>query len=654
MNYRREIDGLRAVAVSAVILFHASPHRFSGGFVGVDVFFVISGYLISGILLDEMGMNVFSVLQFYERRARRILPALCLVIAACIPVALLLMSPEQVSTFASSIVSVVFFRANYFFMDQVGYFGPDAETQPLLHIWSLAVEEQFYLIFPVILLLMHRLHSMVRLRLIVLLAAISFAYGVFSGLGDAGKTFYSSPGRFWELLIGALCAHLVRMGNLRANQLASLLGFGLIVGSIFILDGKITFLNGLTFIPVIGTALVILFAGRGTWTAAMLSMRGCVGLGLISYSAYLWHVPLFAFARLYSLGALTGMQRGVLIALALGLAWLTWAYVEQPFRRRPVPVLATRGRVFGAALVVGVVFASIGFGGQLTDGYTALLTVLNPTRVAEFKLIAEASTHVEPEPPGTCLFHVTQLTPQEEARAVDCARQMGRGVLVLGDSHAIDLMGIVTRQQQGHFILGVTSGGCRPHTPSADCPYESVLDFIQNHPQVFDLVIFEQAGFYLLSSNDYPQGDRRLFDDLGLRQKVPDYAVNDDNVNKNVDYLSRLALFVPVVWFGPRIEPHIPLNIILRTGCDGDIPVRGNLAGNFARLDAALQARLQGTGIGFLAQNVLFGYQFPRDFGGCDGLLWSDGDHLSDAGEKAMAERADVVSAALKVVGTTR
>lgn len=369
MQYRREIDGLRAVAVLPVILYHAGFVVFSGGYIGVDVFFVISGYLITSILISDLEQKRLSIARFYERRARRILPALFLVMLACLPFAYMWMYPSQLEDFAQSLVAVVFFSSNFLFWSQSGYFAPAAELKPLLHTWSLAVEEQYYLLFPIFLMVLWRFGRQRVFWIVVTVAIISFLLAEWGWRNKPGANFYLIPTRAWELLAGSICAFMTVGNAQRSSDLLSAVGLALIICSIFFYDANTPFPSAYTLVPVVGTMLIILFAAKGTFVSYVLSLRAFVGVGLISYSAYLWHQPLFAFARIRSLTEPSLSLMAALAVASLLLAWATWYWVEQPFRKRTNPLLVTRRSVFAASGIVGSVFVSIGIVGHIQKGF---------------------------------------------------------------------------------------------------------------------------------------------------------------------------------------------------------------------------------------------------------------------------------------------
>ena len=257
MQYRREIDGLRAVAVLPVILFHAGFGVFSGGYVGVDVFFVISGYLITSILISELEQGNFSILRFYERRARRILPALFFVMLACLPFAYMWMLPSQLEEFAQSIFAVSLFLSNWLFWSQTGYFGTAAELKPLLHTWSLAVEEQYYLLFPILLLSLWRYGRRSVLGFVVVVALLSLLLSEWGWRNEPDINFFFTFSRFWELLAGSICAFLTVGRTLKSNNVLSAIGLAAIVVSIFAFDDNTPFPSVYALVPVVGTALII-------------------------------------------------------------------------------------------------------------------------------------------------------------------------------------------------------------------------------------------------------------------------------------------------------------------------------------------------------------------------------------------------------------
>ena len=335
IKYRPEIDGLRALAVLPVILFHAGFELFSGGFVGVDIFFVISGYLITTILIEDIEQNRFSLINFYERRARRLLPALFFVMLVCIPLAWVLLHDESLNKFGSGLIGISLFISNIVFWQTQGYFSELAELNPLLHTWSLAVEEQYYILFPIFLFLAWRAGKNIMFWVIVLFAIISLALSEWGWRNQAVANFYLAPTRAWELFAGSIAAFIVLKRGVQSNNFFSLTGVALIILSIFAYDKTTPFPSLYALVPVVGVVLLILYADKSTFAARLLSMKVFVGLGLISYSAYLWHQPLFAFFRIHVKTVDIALSESItLIIITFVIALLSWKIVELPFRNR--------------------------------------------------------------------------------------------------------------------------------------------------------------------------------------------------------------------------------------------------------------------------------------------------------------------------------
>lgn len=337
MKYRDEIDGLRAFAVIPVIFFLAGVDLFGGGYVGVDVFFVISGYLITTLIINDLQLQRFSLLNFYKRRAKRLLPALILVILVSLFGALLLLPPQDLKDYFESISAVLLFGSNVFFWTESGYFDTIAEMKPLLHTWSLAVEEQYYILFPIAMILLWKFGLRVLIGILVFSFFASLILAEWASIHHPDAAFFLLPTRGWEILAGAFCAFVpkeqVQLSSM-ISQLGSLLGLALILFAIFVFDHHTRVPGIYGLVPVLGAVLVILFCRQGTLVYNLLSVNWIVFLGLISYSAYLWHQPLIAFSRYFFAPTNYVSFGGLIVALTLFLSVLSWKYIEQPFRKR--------------------------------------------------------------------------------------------------------------------------------------------------------------------------------------------------------------------------------------------------------------------------------------------------------------------------------
>ena len=337
-NYRSEIDGLRALAVLPVIFFHAGFDIFSGGFIGVDIFFVISGYLITAIILKELTDKTFSLKNFLERRARRILPVLIFLILISSILAFIFLSRNELLSYFKSVNSTLFFYSNFYFWKTSPYFESESELEPLLHTWSLSIEEQFYIIFPIILLIFFKYFSKYVIHFFIFIFISSILVSQYLALNTGGTlNFYFTFSRAWELALGAICSYLIFYKKLTINlfkkNLLSIIGLALILFSIFYFSNSTPHPSFYSLFPTIGTALIILFADERSFIKKILSMNFFVYLGLISYSLYLWHQPLLAFGRIYFEDFST-LVKIALILVSLLLSIFSYHCIEKIFRNK--------------------------------------------------------------------------------------------------------------------------------------------------------------------------------------------------------------------------------------------------------------------------------------------------------------------------------
>ncbi|MFT3670909.1 acyltransferase family protein [Aestuariivirga sp.] len=631
--YRPEIDGLRAVAVVSVILFHAGAPFFSGGYVGVDVFFVISGYLITSIILAEFQDGSFSFARFYERRARRILPALYLVMAVSLPAGLLLLYPTDLKSFLSSLGSIAVFSSNVQFWSESGYFDVDVDLKPMLHTWSLAVEEQYYFLFPIFLAAMVRWRHWPLAWVFLIVGAASLLLSQWLSVAAPSANFFLLPTRFWELAVGS---GLALDGAKRLSQaLSKPARDGLALTGLFAIAAAIVLFDDLTpvpslyaLLPTLGTAAVILAATPESVTGRVLAWRPLVAIGLVSYSAYLWHQPVFAFTRYWSLAEPSPFVKTGLVLASFALAYLSWRFVERNFR---FGSLFSRQAVLRMALAGVFIFVGLATAGRLTNGFADRLDPRERQIVDNF--------HSPMRDDGACRIYADALTPVVVSRFEECAARFGPALVVLGDSHAMNLFNAVTETSKRPFILGLSRGGCRPHTPLPECHYDAFLGFIAGHEAQVSSVIFNQAGFYLLRNEKGGQGTREMFKTSNL----PVFAPHDENIAKVRDYLKSVAKHAKVTWLGPWAEPHLNARALLRLAiaCEQvPPPIPATSGETFARLDRAIATLLQGDpDIAYVSAVKLMNIDWSHDLYDCDGTFWADADHMSPFGERRFGPR---------------
>lgn len=450
MQYRPEIDGLRAIAVVPVIFFHAGFSAFSGGFVGVDVFFVISGYLITSIILSEKSNGTFRLLNFYERRARRILPALFLVLFISSIFAYFWLMPDDLKEFADSIAAVATFSSNFLFWRESNYFATASELKPLLHTWSLAVEEQYYVLFPLFMIVAWRLGKRGILLILGITAILSLSLAQWGAFYKPTATFFLLPTRAWELLLGVFTAFYLFKKEVKGSQSLSLIGILLIAYSIFAFNQFTPYPSLYALVPTLGTALIILFTSSETIVHRVLSSRLLVGIGLISYSAYLWHQPIFAFARHRDLNEPSVPLMIFLAFSSLAFGYISWRYVEKPFRNRK---LIRRQQIFAISAVGTCVFITLGVIGNLNGGFDrrfsneTILASIHARRNVDHAIIS-------------CLI--------EDGKRIVIPNQscwFGKGkkkILVWGDSHSDSTAQSLARELTDSKIYEATYSACPP------------------------------------------------------------------------------------------------------------------------------------------------------------------------------------------------
>lgn len=423
MEYRKDIDGLRAIAVLPVIFFHAGFKSFSGGFLGVDVFFVISGFLITSILLLELQKDKFSIVNFYERRARRILPALFVVLIVTYAVGIVLMPPFEFKEFSQSLVSVVLFISNFFFYMEIDYFSLAAEEMPLLHTWSLAIEEQFYIVFPPMLYLIwkygakHILKAFIILALLSLICAIGLNY-----INNNSASFYWPVSRAWELLAGSICAYLLNKQQLKERKQLANLGFILLIVTMMLWPNGTAHPGLFTIIPVFATCLIILYPNTNSFCYKLLANKFVVFIGLISYSLYLWHQPIFAFVRMKSIHVpeLPIIIGALLLTLIASI--LSYKYVETPFRNKS---RFNKKYIFSFSSYALIFFFGLGVFGHISKGVES--------RFANVKSYADSIQHS----PKRKECHATSdnyIHPEQACTYFEDNIEWA----VLGDSHAVE------------------------------------------------------------------------------------------------------------------------------------------------------------------------------------------------------------------------
>lgn len=455
MKYRPDIDGLRAIAVGAVVLYHAGLTSFGGGFVGVDIFFVISGYLISSILINDLNSGGISIIRFYVRRIRRIFPAFYFIVLTSGAVAWMTMLPGEFTRFGESVIAASLFVSNLYFFTESGYFDALAQSKPLLHTWSLAVEEQFYIVFPFFLKFL-KCDRKTRILVLAACAVFLFALCARETAINQKMAFYMAPFRGWEFLMGALIADkAIPLPRSRVLiEFLAVAASGLLIWSIVTFSDQTPFPGFAAFAPCLGAAALIYTGTQApTMVGRLLGSPLPRGLGLISYSLYLWHWPIFVFAGVRGVAIGSPHSTAGLIALALLLSALSWRFVEQPFRRHD-----PAGGVRAPFLAGWLVSAAVVCFGLVVVGTNGVPTRFSP----QVRQVEQARLDSSPDR-GKC--HASRANPI--AFSDKCrygAPSVEPSLAIWGDSFAVELaipLGEKARSL-GKSILFVSYSGCPP------------------------------------------------------------------------------------------------------------------------------------------------------------------------------------------------
>lgn len=455
--YRPDIDGLRAIAVGSVVVFHAFPWLVPGGYVGVDVFFVISGFLITTNIVSGLTTGTFSIRSFYDRRVRRIFPALAVVLATTYALGWVTLFDKEFEQLGKHVAGGAFFVSNLFLWAESGYFDTASEVKPLVHLWSLGIEEQFYIVWPLLLWGMYRFGRRVGSNVIVstiVLMITSFILGLLA-LDSVGG-YYSPINRFWELLVGALLA-IVSFGRstplsnvfgVRGASLAATSGMVLVVVPMFALDGNSSFPGWNAVPPTLGAALLIASGPHTWWGRQVLSRRLMIGIGLISYPLYLWHWPLLVYARILASGVPAAGIRVSAVILAVVLSYLTYRLIEKPLRFNRRRKVVVTGLVVAVAAIGGLGTLTYAQNGLSGRGFNDINIAIDPGEVRDIDVIS---------------FPDCGLSPEVQELFADCRVDV-RGsatYALIGDSKASTLIGgfMRTSLDDAYWtILGGTRG----------------------------------------------------------------------------------------------------------------------------------------------------------------------------------------------------
>ena len=657
MTYRTEIDGLRAISVLAVILYHAGFKGVAGGFAGVDVFFVISGYLIGGQILKELAEGRFSYRSFYSRRARRILPALFAVILASVVAGYFILLANDYRYFFGAAFTSLLSLSNFWFMDQIDYFNPQAALDPLVHTWSLGVEEQFYLFAPILLgaawLWFRRLIVAFLVVLTVASLALMFALSTTAPM----FSFYMLPTRAWELFAGILVA--IAIGKPWWSAWRRWHGPLALVGLIFLLAGLVFTPSGVawpgewTIVPVFGTLLALAFGQADSFTKMILSIAPMRILGLISYSAYLWHQPVLSFLEYSGNMPTSVMGRMVVILVVLGFAGLSWRVIEQPFRNGAAAGWWGKMGLVGAAVAI----VAVSVGGYITKGYPSRI----PQEISAF--MSDAQTTGPFNKP--CLLTRGEVDAANLDDSCIIGAEGDPTVVLWGDSHAAAIADALSdvMVENGRTLQTFMLSSCLPipnlvnHSQKrqAQCPaYNArVQDHIIADDAIDYVVLFATWDSYFLRRGypgmlGYSEDDDFYAYPTGGDANMPNDARLDSiqsELERLVGSLIEAGKTVVLVQSAPRPNVDIPRYFARQAWAGTAVPENSGYPVEYANAQSADSRRIMNAlDVGGAPESLVI--VDPSD-AFCDdalcyvikdgAVLFSDGDHPSLEGGKRIA-----------------
>ena len=627
MAYRPEIDGLRAIAVIVVVFYHAGFSFFKGGFLGVDIFFVISGYLITCVILDGLNSVVFDLLDFYVRRSRRILPSLFFMMVSCIPLAFLFMSDIQIQNFARSLLSASLFVSNIYFWRTQGYFSTDAELVPLLHTWSLAIEEQYYIVFPLLLIFIYGFFRRYTLHIFLAIALFSCALFLYGIEYHSSASFYLVITRVWEFLAGSVVAFWISNNKIKDNEYLSVVGMFLLCLPIFAY-GVFNLTEYLYYQSVVlGTSFIILFSKENTVVNKILRLRPFVFLGLMSYSVYLWHQPLFAYFRLATFDMEGTMSMAILTVGSFVFGYLSWRFIEHPFRygRYSANDIILKFSAAGVVAISVISAAIILTPSVVIDDIQLSAKKILPGNYFKKSLMynnAEEEQYTNSF--SECIIDIKQEYNIFETNYCDYDKK----ILIVGDSHSRDLYQMFGRSLDNRNvdfqILSVHKGGCRlTDTVKPHCViyYQNLLRALNETNAHFEKIIYVQA----------------------LRNLETDGEIDFSQVNSLVESLRMLgAHSEELIWLGPRSGIGLDRSELLELCFSQSESRLEKLERRVqSKIEKGLQIDLKLSSylekvrdLRFVRQNELLRIDGIASLTDCSELYWSDPDHLSKRGEE--------------------
>ena len=642
-QYRPEIDSLRAIAVLGVIFFHLEFLKITGGFLGVDIFFVISGFLISNFVIGRINQKQFSFCEFYIKRVKRLFPALFTVCVTTLIFGFFKYQPDSLQFLSLTISSILLFLSNILFFYEATYFNDLANQSPLLHTWSLSVEEQFYLFFPLLTFFIFKKFSKNSFLIFVIFSIfISLVISQINSQNLNKGYFFLIQSRIFELAIGSLCSYLMIFEKKRLNnfyekctlffKFIPIFSIVVILISFLIFNKNSTLPGFFSLIPVVATAIFILTIEKNNFLLKIFSSLSLVGIGKISYSLYLWHFPILIFFPQFC----EPKNIFLYFIILFSISFCSWKFIEQPFRKKEFNVKKLSVYFLILNLLMLFVCSFI----YISKGLKSLyINDLNLQENTLFKAVNEAKNNKDLFFNDECKFLEKNTTKKFINKVNNCLKKYPKFILVLGDSHAIDVFNAISYSSKYPFIIGLAQGNCRPHTPDnlrkkRRCHFQNAINFTYYYQNNIKTIVYSQKGSYLLTN----------YKDLPIIKK------NAIHTKKYLEILNTNNNY-PIIWLGPNPEPNIDFKVDIKIIQEillnkKRLKKLENL--NIYKVDTFLKKFLNKSKIIYLSKIDLLSFNITNDFYLNEKFTYSDTDHWSAYGEKIFGKRMFSNSTILK------
>ena len=651
-NYRHDIEGLRGLAVLSVIFFHLQIFNVNAGYLGVDIFFVISGYVVTKSINGSVSLGNFSFIEFYKRRAKRLLPALYVMLLMITALSLFILKPNDLKVYFETLIGTLLFSANILLYFDSGYFQEISEYNPLLHMWSLSVEEQFYLLFPFfyIVIIANRT-SKQKLIVLSIVCILTFYISNYFANRSPSFAFYMMPFRIWELFIGSAAYFLYETKyiknyfNRRSRSIIRDMAFFLLIISLFYPIPNFTSPGVGSIISVISVTILLLFRANTSISDFVLTNKIILRMGLISYSLYIWHQPILALSKNVK-SDLFISDKFFIFLFIFCFANLSYELVEKKFNKKEKNDVIIKLIILTSLIIFGIATTFLinknyeQFWRNTADQST--LAVYDVLQDRDYLRVGDIDRVNSYTLNGHCKFISTNSDQEFQKRFDECFHSNGRGHLIIGDSHAMNMFnGLAYNLPENMFVFAIARPRCRP--ADLDCHFDISSDFILENKEKIKNIYYTQSGRYMLKVNG-GNPDRKLFSSDRLLSNSNIFTYDEFQINSVFEYISKLQKLVPgkISFYGPRIEPHITDIEIYKFGCGHTEYLHSVIKNIFIKLDKELGIRSKKYNIKYISQNEDLKLDFQKDFMSCKSIFWADGDHFNTIGEKIFFSRSEL------------